>query len=125
MVDASRVFGGLIPARTNPPNVVQIVSPLGPSQVRRISIVFPAGCGGLVGVRLQAGGGFAFPDQDGQYFSFDDFVYTFDVANQVTSGQWQAICYNVDFIDHEITMIYEFDYLRGTPNLSSSTPIAI
>lgn len=125
MVDASFVANGIITAGTVLPATQSIFTKLGPSQVRRISIIFPAGCGGLVGVRIKAGGGFAFPNVDGQYFSFDDYIYTFDVANQTDSGQWQAECYNIDLIDHGITVIYEFDYLRGNLGIASSQPIAI
>lgn len=125
MVDASFVASGIITAGTVLPATQSIFTKLGPSRVRRISIIFPAGCGGLVGVRIRASGGFAFPNVDGQYFSFDDYVYTFDVANQTDAGQWQAECYNVDLTDHGITVIYEYDYLRGSQTLSQSQPIAI
>lgn len=125
MADALQSSGGLITARTVLPSI-EVFSPnLGPSIVRRILITWPAGCGGLVGVRIEAGGGFAFPNVDGQYLSFDDYTYAFDVANQTTSGQWLAACYNVDYIDHEITVVYEFDYLRGNQQSSSMNPIAL
>lgn len=125
MADALQATTGLIPASTKLPSTVVFGPNLGPSIVRRILITWPAGCGGLVGVRVTAGGGFAFPALAGQYLAYDDYTYPFDVANQVTSGQWLAVCYNVDLIDHLITIVYEYDYLRGNQQASSMNQIAL
>lgn len=125
MVDASQAFVINCP----PGNGVQQVHPfpvnLGPSIVRRILITWPAGCGGLLFIQIQAGGGYAFPNQQGQYLAFDDYTYAFDVANQINSGQWSVLSYNMDYIGHDPIIVFEYDYLRGTVAPASVTPISL
>lgn len=76
-------------------------------------------------VSIQAGNGFAFPSKPGQYLAFDDYTYAFDVSNQIDSGQWSVVFYNLDFIDHDPIVVFEYDYLRGTVTAASATPIAL
>ena len=125
MVDASQVFIPSLPAGNGARNIETLPCPLGPSIVRRISITWPAGCGGLVFIQIQAGNGYAFPNQQGQFLAFDDYTYTFDVHNQINSGQWSIVAYNVDFIGHDPIVVFEFDYLRGTVTSASVTPIGL
>jgi hypothetical protein len=99
--------------------------PLGPSNVRRILLTWPAGCGGLVFLQVQAANGYAFPNQQNQYLAFDDYTYSFDVSNQIDSGQWSIVGYNMDYIQHDPIVVFEFDYLRGTVTQSAVTPIAL
>lgn len=125
MADASRVdilsmpagFGVGAPARWN--------TPLPPSIVRRISITWPAGCGGLVFLQIQAAGGFAFPSFQDQYLAFDDYTYTFDVSNQINNGNWSVVGYNTDAIGHDPIIVFEYDYLREAVSNSVTTPIAL
>src|SRR6266566_1995490 len=98
---------------------------LGPSIVRRILITYPPGCGGLVGIRIQAGMGDAFPNQPGQFMLFDDYTYAFDVTNQIDSGQWTVLTYNTDAIDRVVQVVFEYDYLRGFNGQTSDVAIAL
>lgn len=125
MADAIQTFQDLVPAGRQPSTPGGINCPLGPSLVSRISITWPPGCGGLVGVQVRAGGGFAFPNMNGQFLAFDDYTYTFDVTGQVNNGNWSIDTYNVDLIDHQITIVFEYDYLRGTGNANALTPVAL
>lgn len=125
MADASQVF---IPNGTPGNGVKQVqVLPanLGPSTVRRIAITWPAGCGGLLFIQIQAAGGFAFPNQRDQFLAFDDYTYTFEVSNQINNGNWSIVFYNMDFIVHDPIIVFEYDYLRGSVNSASVTPIAL
>lgn len=98
---------------------------LGPSIVRRILITWPAGCGGLVFIRIGAGGGYAFPSVAGGLLAFDDYTYVIDVTNQTNNGNWSVVAQNRDYIEHDPIIVFEYDYLRGTVNSASYTPIPL
>jgi hypothetical protein len=125
MVDASQAFIINTPAGNGVKHVGAFAINLGPSIVRRILITWPAGCGGLLFIQIQAGNGYAFPNQQGQFLAFDDYTYAFDVSNQIDSGQWSVVSYNMDYIGHDPIVTFEFDYLRGTVTSSAVTPIAL
>jgi|ERR1700749_836891 len=126
MADALKVFQPILPAGNGATNVLNFDTLLGASIVRRILITWPAGCGGLVGVRIEAGQGFAFPSDGVNFLSFDDYTYAFDVDNQIDSGQWRMVTYNRDFVVHLVQVVYEYDYLRGVASGSaSSQPVSI
>lgn len=98
---------------------------LGPSEVTRIVVTWPAGCGGLLFIQIRAAGGYAFPSFQNQYMAFDDYTYTIDVANQTNSGKWSVMCDNRDFIGHDPQVVFEYNYLRGANNSSALTPISL
>lgn len=125
MADASAAFVISKPAGNGVKQVGEFPVNLGPSVVRRILITWPAGCGGQLFIRISAGGGFAFPTQPEVYLAFDDYTYAFDVSNQINSGQWSVVSYNMDYIDHDPIVVFEYDYLRGTVTQASTTPIAL
>lgn len=125
MADASQVVIWLVPANTQPTNIQPGVTELGPSNVRRILLTWPAGCAGQVYVAVRASGGYAFPNQPSQFMAFDDYTYAIDVSNQTTSGHWSLLMYNQDQVVHAIQVVYEFDYLRGQQAPSSPQQIAI
>lgn len=125
MADAS--WGALVslPAGFGVPTPGVFAVDLGPSIVRRILLTWPAGCGGLVFLQVQAGGGFAYPSQPGQFLAFDDYTYAFDVSNQINNGNWSILCSNHDAIGHDPAVIFEYDYLRGSVATAQSNPIAL
>lgn len=125
MVDASQAFVISKPPGNGVKQVGVFPVNLGPCLVRRILITWPAGCGGLLFIQIQAGGGYAFPNQQDQYLAFDDYTYAFDVSNQINNGNWSVVSYNLDFIQHDPIVTFEFDYLRGSVAPSSNTPIAL
>lgn len=125
MADASQVFIYLLAAGNGSSASSRASCDIGLSRVRRILLTFPAGCGGLVGVRVEAAQGYAFPNQPGQFYAFDDYTYTIDVSNQIDSGKWSLVTYNTDYIIHAITAVFEYDYVRGNDVSSNNQPIAI
>lgn len=125
MVDASQVFLATVPAGSGSAATTAFPTTLVPSKVRRILITFPYGCAGLVGAQVQAAGGYAFPNQQNTFIVFDDLVYTFEVNNQVDSGQWSVVAYNQDVIPHTLQIVYEYDYLKNNSQVSSLTPVAL
>lgn len=125
MADASKAFTIVVQPGSTFNTPVAFALPLGPSIVRRILLTWPPGCGGLVGVQIQAGGSGAFPSNPLTYFVFDDYTYAFDVDNQIDSGVWSVLLYNIDQIGHGIQFVFEYDYLRGPSAGSHSQLIAI
>lgn len=125
MADALQVFLPIFPPGHDIGTAQSFATPLGPSRVSRILITWPAGCGGLVGMQVQASGGFAFPNQPGQFLLFDDYTYDLEVSNQTDTGNWSLFGFNRDSIEHEISIVYEYNYLRGNTVASSLTPIAL
>lgn len=125
MSDASQVFIPTFPPGNGIKQLLTLACPLGPSIVRRILLTYPAGCAGQLFLSVQAGNGFAFPNKPNQFLAFDDYTYVFDVSNQIDSGQWSIVGYNLDYITHDPIVVFEFDYLRGTVTSASATPIAL
>lgn len=125
MADASQGEIWIVQPNTGPGNNLTFPTELGPSRVSRILITWPAGCAGQVFVQVQASGGYAFPNQAGQFMAFDDYTYAIDVSNQTTSGHWRLYMYNSDVTAHAIQVIYEYDYLRGDQQTSQLQPVAL
>jgi hypothetical protein len=125
MADASKAFTIVVQPGSTPSAPVAFALPLGSCIVRRILLTWPPGCGGLCGVQIQAGASGAFPSNPLTYFVFDDYTYAFDVDNQIDSGVWSTLMYNIDQIGHGIQFVFEYDYLRGPAAGAHSQPIAI
>lgn len=125
MADASQAFTVVVNPGSGNLNPVGFAFNLGQGIVRRILVTWPPGCGGLVGVQIQAGASGAFPIGAHTYFVFDDYTYAFDVDNQIDSGQWSTLMYNIDTIPHGIQFVFEYDYLRGAVVSSGGQPVSI
>jgi hypothetical protein len=76
-------------------------------------------------MQILAGGGNAFPNQAGQFLAFDDYTYVVDVTNQTDTGNWSIVSYNLDYIDHDPIVVFEFNYLRGNVTPGSAQAIAL
>lgn len=125
MADASQAFTVIQQPNIPIANAGVFSIDLGPCYVRRILLTWPPGCGGLVGVQIQAGGSGAFPFGKDVFFVFDDYTYPFDVDNQTNSGKWGVRIYNIDQIQHGIQVVFEYDYLRGNVLGNQSIPVAL
>lgn len=125
MADTSVIFEPLLFAGNGSKAASVFPTKLGPSIVRRVLLTFPAGCGGLVGVAITAGGTAAFPFNPGSYFSFDDYTYAFEVGEQITTGDWGLITYNADFIIHSVQIVYEYDYLDAGSSAKRQPPVSL
>lgn len=125
MADASQQFLIDVPANGSPSNIFIYNMPLGPSDVQRILITWPPGVSGLVPVQIMAGEQAAFPRLPGTFFVFDNYTYSFDVSNQINSGQWSMATYNLDTQVHNIQVVFEFNFLRGQQASDGSLPISL
>lgn len=125
MADASQGVILALPAGNGNRVTTKYDMNLGPCTVSRILITWPAGCGGRVFMQILAGGGNAFPNQAGQFLAFDDYTYVVDVTNQTDTGNWSIVSYNLDYIDHDPIVVFEFNYLRGNVTPGSAQAIAL
>ena len=98
---------------------------LGDSDVEYITIVFPPGCAGLVGVRIEFAVNPVYPKPLGSFFIFDDYTFTIDVSGQGNSGQWRAVGYNQDTYFHTIRTYWGWNYLKRANPQSAATLISL
>jgi hypothetical protein len=97
---------------------------LGDSDVSQAVIVFPAGCAGLVGARLEFSGNPVYPAGDNPWFVFDDYVLVIPISGQGNSGQWRVVGYNNDYNDHTLQFYIYWDYLPIASQSGTSSLIA-
>lgn len=125
MSDFTKVYDITVPAG----NAVQALQDtplnLGLCVVERFFVTFPPGCVGLVGVSIFAGGSPAYPNQQGGFFAFDGYTYEQDVSNQINSGQWDIVAYNLDYLDHTIQVIAQADYTSNLLGTSMSSVVSV
>ena len=86
--------------------------------VRRITVRFPPGCQGQVGVALGSGGVQVIPWNGGQYLIGTDESIPFDLYDQLESGAWQLIAYNTGAYAHSVYVTFEVD----PPQLANPGP---
>ena len=98
---------------------------LGDSEVEYITLVFPPGCAGLVGVRIEFAVNPVYPLPTGSYFIFDDLTYTIQVSGQGNSGQWRVVGYNQDTYFHTIQTYWGWNYLKRANPQSAATLISL
>ena len=121
MTDAIQGFPLTIPANGSPNNVFFVDCELGWANVTQILLVFPPGCSGLVGVRVEHGGAQLYPLVPGTWFIFDDFTVVIPVTSQGEAGQWHVAGYNQDAFEHTIQAYFYYDYVdtgQSTPGSS-------
>lgn len=95
---------------------------LGLSDVEYITLVFPPGCAGLVGVRIEFAVNPVYPLPTGSWFIFDDYTFNIQVSGQGNSGQWRVVGYNQDTYPHNIQSYWGWNYLKR-PDASLSSPL--
>lgn len=112
-----RRFPVSIPAGTAQaaPQITSLAMPA--RLVRRVSIRFPPGPQGQVGVQLGSGGVQIIPWNTGQWLIGNDETIPFDLYGQIESGAWQLIAYNVGAYAHSVYVTFEVD----PPQLRSPT----
>lgn len=125
MSDFSVAFNFTIPPGAGQTVVTEFDTLLGNCDVTEILITFPPGCAGLVGVAVFAGGSPAYPNQAGQFFTFDDYTYLQEVSNQLNSGQWSLMGYNLDINPHTIQVVYKCNNLVISPTVPVSAPLSL
>jgi len=115
----------IIPAGNGSTEVYYEEVNLGDSQVESITIVFPPGCAGLVGVQIQYAVNPVYPVGAGSWFVLDDYTYVIDVSNQQTGGQWRIAGYNADIYQHAIQSYWGWNYLPQSPVQSAASLISL
>ena len=87
-----------------------------------IYITFPAGCAGLVGVRLEFNDTPTYPAGSDQFWFYDDYVLQQDVSSQPTTGQWRAAFQNTDWNPHTLQFDFRLNYV-DQPNSSATATL--
>lgn len=125
MSDFTQIFNIQIPAGSTVQTLLDTPLNLGLCEVERFFITFPSGCAGLVGVSIFAGGSPAYPNQRNKFFAFDDYTYVQDVSNQINSGQWDIVAYNLDYLIHTIQVIAQADYTQNSMFSGASSVVSV
>lgn len=90
---------------------------------RRLSLRFPPGSRGQLGVRLTMGGQAVIPVDAASWFVGEDETVILDLQGYPESGAWQLTSYNVGQYAHQAILTFEVD----PPQLAASplgAPIA-
>lgn len=98
---------------------------LGWSDVEEIIIVFPPGCAGLVGVRIEYAVNPVYPTPAGSYFIFDNYTHVIRPTGQPKGGQWRIVGYNQDTFFHTIQSYWGWNYLPGQQQGNAATLISL
>lgn len=77
--------------------------------VRRLSVRFPPGPQGQVGVQVGSGGVQVIPWDTGTWLIGDNETLAFDLYGQLESGAWQLIAYNTGAYAHSVYLTFELD----------------
>lgn len=125
MTDTVAAFSLTVPANTPIANPATFNTNIGLSDVQDILITVPPGCAGLVGFSIYAGGSPAYPRDFNTWFIFDDFTYDQEVSNQIDSGQWSVVAYNLDTYAHTINFYFRYNYVTISPGNSFSMPVSV
>lgn len=92
--------------------------------VRRVEIVYPDGCAGLVGARLTYGGGTLAPRTTGAFVRRNDDTATWDLNKVPTGSQWKLEGVNSDAFDHSLTvLLYVDEFGTDDPTGSVLPPV--
>jgi len=108
-----------------PANAIFTDLSLGDCVVRRITVTFPPGPMGNVGVIITMNQTPIFPNSFGDFAVFDDYIWDFTVTNQPTTGKWGIFLYNTDTLSHTIQVIFYCDYVIQTPQRQSSQAVSL
>lgn len=107
-VPASRVevFDVTIPAGTAEASPLEVETNFAAGELVGVELLFPAGCGGLVGVRLAVGHAQAIPTTAGSWLVGNGETLRYDLVGQINNGAWSLIGYNADAYDHTLHVRY-------------------
>lgn len=104
-----RRFAPSIPAGTAIAAPVTVAMTMPARLVRRVSIRFPPGPSGQVGVQLASSGVQIVPWDKGTFLVGENETLTFDLFGQIESGAWQLIGYNLGAFAHQVYVTFEVD----------------
>lgn len=122
MVDVVTPMQISVPAGTTAASPLITSIKLGWSDVVDILIVFPPGCSGLVGARVEYGGNPVYPASSAGWYVLDDYVIDIPVTNQEQGGTWDIAAYNTDYYAHGLYVYFSWNYLA---NQQSPNPVSL
>jgi hypothetical protein len=125
MSDFTVIGGWSIPAGNGVATWFMEQFPLGNCNVEEFQINFPPGCAGLVGAKIWAGGGPAYPNDQANFFVFDGYTYVQEVSNQINNGDWAIQLYNMDYVPHIVRVLAKCNYLVVSPSGGFSPAISL
>jgi hypothetical protein len=77
--------------------------------VRQVDIRIPAGCRGVVGFALAAAGNPILPVNPGAWIVGDNELIPWPLVDQITSGAWQVLTYNLGKYAHTLEFRFQCD----------------
>lgn len=102
-----------VPTTATAANPQRTVLNLGWSDVVGFKIVFAPGCVGLVGARVEYGQNPVYPDTNGTWYIFDNYVLDQPVSSQQQGGTWDIACYNNDVYAHTLWVYFDWNNLTS------------
>lgn len=112
-------FSVTVPVSTLAANPSELAVKLSPGHVSSLSITFPAGCEGLVGIRILRGAFQLWPLTSTDWIDGDDHTHVIPARQQMRSGETRLriLAYNLDTSnEHTVSISFTVD---GVP---SATP---
>lgn len=119
MADVVQAFALTANPGANTTVLSSLDCPLGISDVTQIDLVFPPGCAGLVGARVEFSHNPVYPIGPTSFFILDDDRLQIPVSKQGNSGQWTVSAYNLDQYAHIIRVYFYFNYVDYNAAASS------
>lgn len=95
---------GVVPSA---PQITQLAMPV--RTVHRVEVQVPPGPNGLMGFSIGSTGESIIPIVQGTFIVASERVLSWDVADQIESGSWQAIMYNNGVFPHTIYITFEVE----------------
>lgn len=125
MTDAITKASIALPAGNGAQTIFFVPVKLGNSNVNQIMLVFPPGCSGLVGIRLEYAIHPVYPIDGTGWFILDDFVLIIPVTGQGNSGDWRLVGYNTDFNPHTVDAYFSYDWVKTGSQAPTSTLVSL
>lgn len=120
MADRVHAFDVTIPAGTAKAAPTTTALPMPEGRAVRVTLTFPLGCVGLVGVSLQYAHAQVIPFDSGSWLLANGARLPFDLHNYPTGNQWALVGYNTDVYPHTIYAEFELNEF-GTGELATIT----
>lgn len=125
MTDTVKAFSVDLTGNVALNTIVYTSMSLGDAEVTEIKLVFPAGCAGLVGARLEYTDSPVYPAAVDEWYKFDDYVITVNPTRQGNSGAWRLAAYNNDYYDHTLDVYFSYNWVNAAPGSATSSLVSL